>query len=227
MILLVVGAFVRCFADGLLLQRREEDVFVLDDKRFRDGMDQVWAEGEVARVLGEAFTPEEAMKKNNNHNLRNGDKDKEKPTATIDVLITFDAGGVSGHPNHRALYQGAVLFLKSLMKGHGGWECPVTLYTLPSVNILRKYSGVLDAMVTMAVGGVANIVGGVTGDKKMSRADRGKERVLFMSGVQGYWKAREAMVKGHKSQMVWFRWGWITVGRYMYINDLKRTRFGS
>jgi hypothetical protein len=30
------------------------------------------------------------------------------PTASIDVLITFDAGGVSGHPNHISLFHGAV-----------------------------------------------------------------------------------------------------------------------
>jgi N-acetylglucosaminylphosphatidylinositol deacetylase len=45
-----------------------------------------------------------------------------------------------------------------------------------------------------------------------------------MSGLQRYWRAREAMVKGHRSQMVWFRWGWITMGRYMVVNDLKRER---
>jgi len=32
------------------------------------------------------------------------------------------------------------------------------------------------------------------------------------------------MVQGHKSQMVWFRWGWITIGRYMTVNDLKREK---
>ena len=158
---------------------------------------------------------------------------EDKPSATIDVLITFDKGGVSNHPNHRALYGGAVLFLKNLMKGYGGWECPVALYTLPTVNIVRKYSGVCDAVVTMAVGAVENLLGGFgggdgkgNGKKKGSggRRAEGQARVLFVSGLQRYWRARQAMVQGHRSQMVWFRWGWITIGRYMVVNDLKRER---
>jgi N-acetylglucosaminylphosphatidylinositol deacetylase len=190
--------------------RREEDVFVLEDGRFKDGMDQDWNTTEIAQVLAEAFVP--ALPK------------QDKPSATIDVLITFDAGGVSNHPNHRALYAGAVLFLRTLMRGYSGWECPVALYTLPTVNILRKYGSISDALVTMTVGAISNVTGGLAGDKKISRAERGAERVLFMSGLQRYWRAREAMVRGHRSQMAWFRWGWITIGRYMVVNDLKRER---
>jgi N-acetylglucosaminylphosphatidylinositol deacetylase len=191
--------------------RRKEDVFVLEDGRFKDGMDQDWNTTEIAQVLAEAFVPAP-------------ETPQDKPSATIDVLITFDAGGVSNHPNHRALYAGAVLFLRTLMRGYSGWECPVALYTLPTVNILRKYGSVSDALVTMTVGAISNVTGGLVGDKKVSRAERGAERVLFMSGLQRYWRAREAMVRGHRSQMVWFRWGWITIGRYMVVNDLKRER---
>jgi N-acetylglucosaminylphosphatidylinositol deacetylase len=192
--------------------RRKEDVFVLEDGRFKDGMDQDWNTTEIAQVLAEAFVPTAP------------ETPQDKPSATIDVLITFDAGGVSNHPNHRALYAGAVLFLRTLMRGYSGWECPVALYTLPTVNILRKYGSVSDALVTMTVGAISNVTSGLVGDKKISRAERGAERVLFMSGLQRYWRAREAMVRGHRSQMVWFRWGWITIGRYMVVNDLKRER---
>jgi N-acetylglucosaminylphosphatidylinositol deacetylase len=195
--------------------RREEDVFVLEDGRFKDGMDQDWNTTEIAQVLAEVFVPAPPTAPK---------PLQDKPSATVDVLITFDAGGVSNHPNHRALYAGAVLFLRTLMRGYNGWECPVTLYALPTVNILRKYSSVFDALVTMTVGAISNVTGGLTGDKKISRAERGAKRVLFMSGLQRYWRAREAMVKGHRSQMVWFRWGWITIGRYMVVNDLKRER---
>jgi N-acetylglucosaminylphosphatidylinositol deacetylase len=220
--------------------RRKEDIFILDDGRFVDGLDQDWNTAAIAQLLAEAFAPAVASPKSNKATPTKGkaranvnaktssttapEEGKDKPSATIDVLITFDAGGVSNHPNHRALYGGAVLFLKNLMRGYSGWECPVALYTLPTVNILRKYSSVLDALVTMTVGAVSNLTGAFMGDKTVSRAERGAERVLFMSGLQRYWRAREAMVKGHTSQMVWFRWGWITVGRYMVVNDLKRER---
>ena len=219
--------------------RRKEDVFVVDDRKFVDGMDQNWNTTDIAQLLAEAFAPTVANPKSSTTTPPKGklatsgkprtapaaqDQGKDKPFATIDVLITFDAGGVSNHANHRALYAGAVLFLRNLMRGHSGWECPVALYTLPTVNILRKYSSMLDAAITMTMGAISNVVGGFAGDKKISRAERGAERVLFVSGLQRYWRARKAMVEGHKSQMVWFRWGWITVGRYMAVNDLRRER---
>ena len=110
-----------------------------------------------------------------------------------------------------ALREGALTFLRTLMKDHAGYACPVSLYTLSSVNILRKYSFVLDTVPTLIQG----VLGG--------GRDKG-DNVMFSNDAARYWKSREAMVAGHKSQMVWFRWGWIGVGRYMVVNDLKRER---
>lgn len=39
--------------------------------------------------------------------------------------------------------------------------------------------------------------------------DRKADKVVFVSGVDRYVKSAQAMVTGHKSQMVWFRWGWV------------------
>ena len=50
------------------------------------------------------------------------------------------------------------------------------------------------------------------------------KRLMFLSDVGGYRTAQKAMTKAHKSQMRWFRWGWIAVGRYMVVNDLRRER---
>ncbi|KAL9115064.1 MAG: hypothetical protein Q9227_000858 [Pyrenula ochraceoflavens] len=205
--------------------RRADDVFILDDQnKFPDSMSKEWDREEIAAVLASAFTPQkqggkengsaEKARRNNKTEIRKGISD-EGPQATIDVLITFDAGGVSGHPNHRSLYFGARTFLSNLMRGKAGWRCPVELYTLASVNLPRKYSFILDAPITMIRGALGNVLGGKTS---------GGDRTLFVSGLAEYWKARGAMVDGHKSQMVWFRWGWITMGRYMVVNDLKREK---
>lgn len=224
--------------------RRREDVFILDDeKRFKDGMDQKWSPDDIARVLASAFAPQlnapppsptpipaekEKSSRSDKKSSSRPSKKSSKPStpspvptpppaavppgprATIDVLVTFDKQGISSHPNHIALYNGARTFLSNLMSGHSGYACPVNLYTLTTVNIARKYSFILDVIPTMLQG----VVGG--GSKKPA------DRALFMSDMSRYWKAREAMVSGHKSQMVWFRWGWIGVGRYMVMNDLKR-----
>jgi N-acetylglucosaminylphosphatidylinositol deacetylase len=64
----------------------------------------------------------------------------------------------------------------------------------------------------------------VKGNEGGSKKDAPARRLLFISGVGEWLAAWKAMVHGHKSQMVWFRWGWITIGRYMVVNDLKRER---
>jgi N-acetylglucosaminylphosphatidylinositol deacetylase len=48
--------------------------------------------------------------------------------------------------------------------------------------------------------------------------------LLFVSSPVGYRRAQKAMTTAHESQMRWFRWGWITMSRYMIINDLKREK---
>ncbi|XP_023620644.1 N-acetylglucosaminyl-phosphatidylinositol de-N-acetylase isoform X2 [Myotis lucifugus] len=57
----------------------------------------------------------------------------------INLVVTFDAGGVSGHRNHVALYA-AVRTLHSERKLPEG----CTVLTLQSVNVLRKYIALLD-----------------------------------------------------------------------------------
>lgn len=241
-------------ADGLGDTRRKEleksavhlgirgasDVFVVDDPaRFEDSMTKTWSPTDVAALLASAFAPELAsssssasassVSRTTNGNgaatqrRQNGDSGAEgAPQATIDVLLTFDQSGVSNHPNHRSLYHGAVAFLKNLMKDKSGYSCPVALYTLTSTNIVRKYLGIFDSLLSMFLGALSNIL-----DKSTRKAaqERGYvKRLLFINSIPQWFKARSAMVDGHKSQMVWFRWGWIAISRYMVVNDLKREK---
>ncbi|RAK84235.1 N-acetylglucosaminyl-phosphatidylinositol deacetylase [Aspergillus costaricaensis CBS 115574] len=196
--------------------RQESDVYIIDDPtRFRDSMTVQWTESDVSAVLEHAFAPE--LSDSTSSSKKKSNKAGSAPTATIDVLLTFDKGGISNHPNHRSLYHGAVHFLRSLMKDKSGYTCPVTLYTLTTTNLLRKYAGVLDAPFTMVRGALHSVLGrGGAGSKGQLPS-----RLLFVSSVNEWMTAQSAMVKAHQSQMVWFRWGWITIGRYMVVNDLK------
>ncbi|KAK2744374.1 N-acetylglucosaminyl-phosphatidylinositol de-N-acetylase [Myotisia sp. PD_48] len=154
------------------------------------------------------------------------------PNATIDVLLTFDRDGVSNHPNHRSLYHGAREFLQTLMRGKSEFTCPVTLYTLTSTNMFRKYIGVLDAPITIfnsmseyLLRHFPSTAVNVLNEKEVSRDSKestAAKTLVFVSGINDWLAAWKAMVYAHKSQMVWFRWGWITVGRYMFVNDLNR-----
>ncbi|GKZ34673.1 N-acetylglucosaminyl-phosphatidylinositol de-N-acetylase [Aspergillus brasiliensis] len=197
--------------------RQESDVYIIDDpSRFRDSMSIQWTESDVSAVLEHAFAPELSDNTTTNSKKNKSNKAGSAPTATIDVLLTFDKGGISNHPNHRSLYHGAVHFLRTLMKDKPGYTCPVTLYTLTTTNLLRKYAGILDAPFTMLRGAMNSLLGRSGGSKGQLPS-----RLLFVSSVNEWLTAQSAMVKAHQSQMVWFRWGWITIGRYMVVNDLK------
>lgn len=194
--------------------RQESDVYIIDDpSRFRDSMSIQWTESDVSAVLEHAFAPELSDSTNSK---KKSNKAGSAPTATIDVLLTFDKGGISNHSNHRSLYHGAVHFLRTLMKDKPGYTCPVTLYTLTTTNLLRKYAGILDAPFTMVRGALNSLIG-----RGGSSKGQLPSRLLFVSSVNEWMTAQSAMVKAHQSQMVWFRWGWITIGRYMVVNDLK------
>ncbi|EGD96603.1 N-acetylglucosaminyl-phosphatidylinositol deacetylase [Trichophyton tonsurans CBS 112818] len=206
--------------------RNEPDVFIVDDpSRFPDSMTATWSEENVSGLLASAFAPQLAAQASS----------QSAPMATIDILLTFDQSGVSYHPNHRSLYHGARAFLKALMRGNSSHPCPVTLYTLTSTNLARKYIGVFDAPIAMLSGVISNAFGGSGGKatpstslSKKTQELRGirepppANRLLFVNSVEDWLSGWKAMVYAHKSQMVWFRWGWITVGRYMVVNDLKR-----
>jgi N-acetylglucosaminylphosphatidylinositol deacetylase len=179
-----------------------EQVVVVDDERFPDSMTQHWEAKEVAKVLQHYFAPK----------MKTMSADAA-PTAMIDALITFDESGVSSHPNHISLYHGASTFLRNLMQRHSGWESPVKLYTLTSTNVVRKYGSVVDAMVTVLVSLV-----------RKKRSGDFPTPMLAVSGVGGLRKAQMAMTSAHKSQMRWFRWGWIGVSRYMVVNDLVKVK---
>lgn len=168
-------------------------------------MTTAWDTSRISALLCSTFAPQLA---------RSQASEKAPPSATIDVLLTFDAGGVSGHPNHASLYRGARAFAAALVRGKPGWAPPVDLYTLTSVSLWRKYASLLDTPATLLAWALRTSMR----DKKRPAG------LVFMSGLGGgggVWAAWRAMTTAHRSQMVWFRWGWILLSRYMVMNDLR------
>lgn len=165
-------------------------------------MTTTWSKDKIMALLCSAFAPELSKPLTS--------KSTEAPTATIDVLITFDANGISSHPNHISLHHGARHFISSLLRNRPGWQSPVDLYTLTSINIVRKYTSFFDTVVSL----------GVQAFQKKIMGDH-PSPLLFMSGPGDFRTAQRAMTNAHVSQMKWFRWGWIGLSRYMVINDLR------
>jgi len=188
---------------GLALgMRQEDDVFVVESPDFPDSMTATWDRVKISNLLASAFAPKPSKLVKS--------KETDAPIATIDVLITFDRTGVSSHPNHISLYYGAQRFISSLVHNRPGWQCPVDLYSLTSINIGRKYTSIIDSIISLAIMAFSN--------KKMGEHP---SPLLFLSGYEEVRKAQRAMTTAHKSQMRWFRWGWIGLSRYMVVNDLK------
>ena len=113
-------------ADGLGRVREKElkqagsllrfsSVESLDDPRLQDGMTTQWEDTVVAALLRK-YTAE--------HNIH--------------TVITFDAQGISGHPNHQAVHRG-VRKLQGLRR-----------FQLESTGMLRKYLGVFDLLLSLS-----------------------------------------------------------------------------
>ncbi|WFD18217.1 N-acetylglucosaminylphosphatidylinositol deacetylase [Malassezia caprae] len=88
-------------------------VACVDDPHLQDGMQRTWAPARVRDAVRTHM--------NGTH---------------IDTILTFDAGGVSLHPNHRALFHGAVQLQSEL-------ATPLSLWTLHTWSWRIKFWGVL------------------------------------------------------------------------------------
>ncbi|KZF26685.1 LmbE-like protein [Xylona heveae TC161] len=191
--------------------RSEDDVLVLDDPNFPDSMTIKWSPPLISSILNAFFVPSSGSSKSKS--ASSFAQSSSPPTPSIDVIITFDAHGISSHPNHISLYHGARHFLSSLKSTHPGWADPIALYTLRTTFILRKYLSVLDTPLTVLLSLFSRKKAGST-----------PTPLMFVSGPLAYGRAQRAMTHAHKSQMVWFRWGWIGLSRYMVVNDLNKER---
>lgn len=118
---------------------------------------------------------------------------KHVETNQINLVVTFDARGVSGHANHRSLYT-TVRYLhleEKLPKG-----CQVL--TLETVGLFRKYLSILDAPIS----------------------HYWRQDLLIVLTTEEAELAKRAMWC-HRSQLLWFRHLYIFFSRYMVINSLR------
>ncbi|XP_077167320.1 N-acetylglucosaminyl-phosphatidylinositol de-N-acetylase [Paroedura picta] len=118
---------------------------------------------------------------------------KHVETNHINLVLTFDIGGVSGHTNHKSLYT-AIRHLHSEKKLPEG--CRVL--TLETVSLFRKYLSVLDLPISC-----------------LHSRD-----VLFVLTREEAETAQRAM-RCHRSQLLWFRRLYMFFSRYMVVNSLR------
>lgn len=119
---------------------------------------------------------------------------------TIGSVLTFDGYGISGHPNHRSIYE-AVRFLR---------DRPIIfepkLLTLKSLGLYRKYNSFLDSIPTLVI----------------SYLPFYKSKKTFSLGIDiAKYSSLKSTLLLHRSQMLWFRQLYMIFSRYMFINDLE------
>lgn len=149
----------------------QSNIMVMNNSKMPDDPDVIWNVKKTARILQDHIE-----------------------SFSIEEVYTFDIKGVSGHLNHISVFYAFARMCLSEDIPSG-----VRVYVLDSVNILRKYSLILDA--------------------GLSALPIINER-LYIVPFSGSRVVREAMHK-HRSQIVWFRAIYIYLSRYMYINTYK------
>lgn len=139
----------------------------------------------------------------------------------IDVILTFDEFGISNHPNHKSLYNGAILTNKSI-------------FALKSWRASEKYSSTVYTNIQIFIR-IFNFCLHIA----LSQLSSFKLKDSFLpttllenlhltlhknihifadlpTSILGI----AAMSNAHHSQMVWFRWGWLILSRYGNANEL-------
>uniref|UniRef100_G3TJL3 N-acetylglucosaminylphosphatidylinositol deacetylase n=1 Tax=Loxodonta africana TaxID=9785 RepID=G3TJL3_LOXAF len=144
-------------------------VMIIDNRAFPDDPGVQWDTEHVASVLLQ-------------HIEANG----------INLVVTFDARGVSGHINHIALHAAVRQQDSSHFPQPG---CSVL--TLETVNVVRKYISSLDLPFSWLQ----------------------TQSALFVLTSEEVAQAKRAM-SCHRSQLLWFRRLYVIFSRYMRINSL-------
>jgi N-acetylglucosaminylphosphatidylinositol deacetylase len=150
----------------------EENITILSYTRLRDDPGIRWREEVVSEgVLQTAYANE------------------------IDTILTFDRYGISGHKNHSSIYSAMAYLVMENRLANG-----TKVFTLRSVNVLRKYSSLLDVPMSFLLASV-----------------------VYTASIKDWCILHKAMA-AHKSQNVWFRKLYMLFSRYILINTFDQIK---
>eukprot|EP00249_Psilotum_nudum_P012053 c23557_g1_i2 orf=407-1210(+) len=157
------------------------NVEIIDDPALQDGFHQHWSQEAIMQLLRKAVTVHK-----------------------INSVISFDRYGISGHPNHCAVYNGVRNFLLHHVKDvQGKSEFTIEAWELISTNILRKYCGPVNYWCSII------------------------ERFFVSQTTTHYFYNQQLQIslmamKQHASQWIWYRKLFIVFSHYTYVNALRR-----
>ncbi|KAF2078024.1 hypothetical protein CYY_000662 [Polysphondylium violaceum] len=201
-----------------------KNVIVIDWPTLQDGMDQHWTAADVASLLEEMTT-----------------------RYAVDEIVTFDEWGVSGHPNHCDTHRGVIQFLQNYQQARSknlphthrkqvedqkqnktaGQMKEIRGYKLETVGIIRKYIGIWDIW-------VSKLFGAIDGDSyhakhnnstdSSSSSHSNSNPTIMYTSTQLFPPCSYDPMKQHQTQLVWFRYLFIFLSRYSYINTLTEIK---
>ncbi|KAK7269235.1 hypothetical protein RIF29_21953 [Crotalaria pallida] len=164
--------FQACVALKIPMQQ----VKIVDHPDLQDGFGKVWNHSLLANIIEEETI---------NHK--------------INMIITFDNYGVSGHCNHRDVHYGVCKVLYDTL------QRDIEVWELVSNNILRKYSGPVDIWLSMFL--------------PMLHPN---ETMQCLINEHPH-RSVLAMAQ-HSSQWVWFRKLFVAMSSYTYMNTLRKIK---
>ena len=154
-------------------------VRLLDDPLLRDGPCEEWPAERIARLV-----------------------DAELQERSAERVLTFDAHGISQHPNHVSVHRGVMLLAA---ERRARPAAPLRVYELRSHGLVRRHLSVWDVPLTLLVWWLRRLLGA--------------DDIVCVSLRP--WAVHRAM-REHRSQYVWFRKLYILVSRYVWVNTLVR-----
>ena len=154
-------------------------VLLVDDERLQDGLRTSWPFKPIADRV-----------------------DEWRRQRGVDCIVTFDSGGVSGHPNHCAIHHA---LSELCYRQHN-----LHVYTLLSFPLPQKYLSLVGALWGWGGGGARGGQGG--------SAASGSSDLLF---VHWDWRVNWRCMRAHWSQLVWYRRLFLVFSMYTYVNVLQ------
>ena len=183
----------------LLHNERTVSVQVMD---FQDGMDKIWDIDSITSSLSQKIDIK-------NRNLNQ-------------IIVTFDSYGVSDHINHKSCHAA----VKKLVDDYAqlgtkkNERTPhITALYLRSYrnNIVLKYNSFIWEILKMLYNLISPFRRVIHALPSKTTAE--SNRILLMNTHAQYTLAFAAMLNAHKSQVVWFRYGWWILSRFVFVNE--------
>jgi N-acetylglucosaminylphosphatidylinositol deacetylase len=158
------------------------NVKIVDDIALQDGMHQSWDEEIAANYVSEFVLA---------HN--------------VEVILTFDDCGVSGHINHVAVSKAVAHFVATQ-------QYNVVAFGLESLSLFRKYIGPFDICLSYLLSKTKTTV------SFMGLASLPEFHVF---SICRNWLTLWHAMQAHQSQFVWYRRLFIVFSSYSYINHFR------